>query len=407
MGCICHLANLCVAAAVKSLPVNVDDMLVNIYYHFQKSSKRKEEYKEYEEFTDTEPLKILKHASTRWLSLERCVKRTLAQWPALESYFNSHLESDKAGQVKQLAELLVSAEVRLYFMFLSFILGPMNEFNTAFQMDECSIGLMIPEMNRFLRKFLAKFVKMSVIRDHSDDLTKVPYQVEEHQHNNEYLAVGSSARLFLSDIKENLTVEEENKFFNSVRCFYVKIVKKMMNKFPFGDEVLCHLSILNLNSEMKPESVRILGQNYNFVNREDTDDLVEEATDYCLAPKSELPKFKEGDRTDVYWLSVFKLKTGTGKFRFSLLGEVMKPLISIPNSNADSESVFSMVRKIHTDFRSELDHDTLCSLLSSKINLDGCCYNTEITLDHLKAAKKATWSYVQEHSASSLCQNLI
>ena len=32
--CICHLVNLCVKSAVKSLPVKVDEILVDIFYHF-------------------------------------------------------------------------------------------------------------------------------------------------------------------------------------------------------------------------------------------------------------------------------------------------------------------------------------------------------------------------------------
>ena len=82
----------------------------------------------------------------------------------------------------------------------------------------------------------------------------------------------------------------------------------------------------------------------------------------------------------------------------------MKALMTIPNSNADSERVFSMVCQIHTDFRSDLENDTICSLLSTKINLDGPCYCADITEAHLKAAKKATRNYVQEHSSIGLCK---
>ena len=42
------------------------------------------------DFCDVAPLKLLKHASTRWLSFERCVGSFLQQWPALLSYFRSH-----------------------------------------------------------------------------------------------------------------------------------------------------------------------------------------------------------------------------------------------------------------------------------------------------------------------------
>ena len=77
MGCITHLANLCCVAGVKQLPLPVDDFLEDVYYHFHHSAKRKEQYKEFQDFVDIEPAKILKHCETRWLSLEKCVKRTL------------------------------------------------------------------------------------------------------------------------------------------------------------------------------------------------------------------------------------------------------------------------------------------------------------------------------------------
>ena len=39
--------------------------------------------------------KIVKHVSTRWLSLEKCIGRLLQQWPALLQYFES--EQSKFG----------------------------------------------------------------------------------------------------------------------------------------------------------------------------------------------------------------------------------------------------------------------------------------------------------------------
>lgn len=40
MGCVCPLAALCATAALKKLPVSIDDLLVDIYYHFKNSSKQ-------------------------------------------------------------------------------------------------------------------------------------------------------------------------------------------------------------------------------------------------------------------------------------------------------------------------------------------------------------------------------
>ena len=145
IGCICHLANLCCVAAVKQLPLPVEELLIDVYFHFSHSAKRKEEYREFLEFCDVAPLKILKHASTRWLSLEKCVNCFLQQWLALLSYFESHEDRERPGRVKRCADYLASVEMKVYFMFLSFILEPLNVFNTIFQTDVTQIAILAPK----------------------------------------------------------------------------------------------------------------------------------------------------------------------------------------------------------------------------------------------------------------------
>ena len=44
------------------------------------------------EFTNTHILKVIKHVSTCWLSLGKCLDRMLNQWDALKSYFVSNFD---------------------------------------------------------------------------------------------------------------------------------------------------------------------------------------------------------------------------------------------------------------------------------------------------------------------------
>ena len=44
------------------------------------------------EFTNTHIRKVIKHASTRWLSLGKCLDRTQTQRNALKSYFVSNFD---------------------------------------------------------------------------------------------------------------------------------------------------------------------------------------------------------------------------------------------------------------------------------------------------------------------------
>ncbi|WAR19336.1 hypothetical protein MAR_001174 [Mya arenaria] len=96
-------------------------------------AKLKEVYKEFWAFTDSEPMKIMKHCAIPWLSLEKCVKRALQQWPALRSYFNSHEDGDQPGRVQPLKESLTDPLTRLIFSFLEYIIPMMTDFNTTFQ----------------------------------------------------------------------------------------------------------------------------------------------------------------------------------------------------------------------------------------------------------------------------------
>ena len=67
-----------------------EDLVIDIFYWFDKSTKRKADLVEFCSFWDLNYRKIIKHVNTRWLSLERAVGRMLAQFPDLKSYFLSN-----------------------------------------------------------------------------------------------------------------------------------------------------------------------------------------------------------------------------------------------------------------------------------------------------------------------------
>ena len=94
--------------------------------------KRKQVLKDFQEFTETEPLKLLRHCSTRWLSLERCVRKLLQQLAALKSYFNSHEECEKFDVSRDVPHFY---RIQRWSWFIEFIMGPLNEFNTTFQVS--------------------------------------------------------------------------------------------------------------------------------------------------------------------------------------------------------------------------------------------------------------------------------
>ena len=79
----------------KIIGIRVEELLIDQYYWFEKSTKRKGILIEYMQLCNQEYGKMLEHSSTRWLSLERCIQRTLEKYTGLKSYFLSE-DADEA-----------------------------------------------------------------------------------------------------------------------------------------------------------------------------------------------------------------------------------------------------------------------------------------------------------------------
>ena len=97
-------------------------------------------------------------------------------------------------------------------------------------------------------------------------------------------------------------------------------------------------------------------------------------------------------KAGLFWLEVGKMTTFEGQPRFNLLHKLMSGLMSIPVSNADSERGFSILSKIHTDQRSNLDQSTIVALMTIKFNIDNCCLDIELPPEQLSECKEATKS---------------
>ena len=118
-GCPCHILHNAASKAADAFAAvsdfSVEDHCVDLYYWFDKSSKRKSILKEYYDFCDQDYQEIIKYISTRWLCSERCVNCELKTYPGLLSYFMSENEKDK--RILRLSEAFSE---------------PMTEFNLLF-----------------------------------------------------------------------------------------------------------------------------------------------------------------------------------------------------------------------------------------------------------------------------------
>ncbi|KAJ8033410.1 hypothetical protein HOLleu_23642 [Holothuria leucospilota] len=88
-GSPCHLMHLAAQKGGKCLQYQIDELLVDIWYYIDKSQLRHQAIINIQQEHGIEVRKILKHVSTRWLSLGKAIKRLLENWDVLLDYFKS------------------------------------------------------------------------------------------------------------------------------------------------------------------------------------------------------------------------------------------------------------------------------------------------------------------------------
>ena len=132
------------------------------------------------------------------------------------------------------------------------------------------------------------------------------------------ITVGMETRTILVDCADDFDNATLQRFFTSVRKFYVFVVEKMARVFPFNDEALKDLTVLNpdpkLRDSWNPETVCSLAIRFSIVAADDLDALVVEFQDYQLSAEHELPVYASDTRTDSFW-AVARLKIGLSSAR--------------------------------------------------------------------------------------------
>ena len=148
---------------------NVEDLVIDLFYWYDKSTKRKACQAEYYTFCDLAYREIVKHVNTRWLSLERAVGRVLQQYDGLKSNFCSEgkikkkltpwsqLNSgfcldERVPRFRRLTSAFEKPLTEVYLLFYQAALQTYIRFNAFLQWEDPLIPVLYEQIASFLRK---------------------------------------------------------------------------------------------------------------------------------------------------------------------------------------------------------------------------------------------------------------
>ena len=166
-GCPCHIIHNAAQKVAEQFSVvsgfDVEEFVVNLFYWFDKSTKRKNLMQEYSQFCDHSYRAIVKHASTRWLSWELAIEHNLKQFKGLASYFRS--EEERQTCFRRLQGNIESPMLEVYLLFFQSVLPDLTNANKFLQREEPLIHVLRLQLTSLLEKVMAKFIKPSSIAD--------------------------------------------------------------------------------------------------------------------------------------------------------------------------------------------------------------------------------------------------
>ena len=420
--------------------MDIEDLLVDLYYYLEKSTVRHQDLKKCQVLCDVTTRKILKHVNTRWLSLGKCVDRLLEQWSPLEKFVDEHMPKPKAESTKtsskksktqatslhkktipekskaasvepktrieRIQARFLDPTTKLYCLFLKAVIPVFNSVNMLLQREEPCIHVLKDELMRVLTELYIRFLTPASIAE-CEDLLCIDYKNRKCQKDRHDLVIGAATKQYIATHK--LSHVQKDTFYKAVRQYFCRACDYIILKFPLKSDVLEHAKVANIGkrAEMNFESVLFFMDRFPALNADS--DAVQ--LEFLRFQVESLPdNVLLCERADVAWHLISQLRYGDGKPKFLKLASVIMGILVIPHSNASSERVFSCVRKNRTEFRPNLSESTLECLLVEKTSMfasgDVPCYKQKYSNQLIRKAKSATYNSLKTSATQGGKQSL-
>lgn len=411
--CLCHSLHLCASEACKELPRHLEDLVRNIYGIFKNSCKRQAEFRQFQDFYETDPHKILRPSQTRWLSLRSVVNRILEQWIPLKQYFQSKALEHRLLAAESVLTSMRDPFVKQFLHFLQWVLPKFVDLNELFQSDHALITIVYSKMCTSYKDLLSTYMDKSYLdRTPLDQIDPTDTSKFISLHNI-YLGVKVLKGFSESDILSCPNkVAMEKHFRERCRNFIIKGCSEMKKRFDFSlESPFAKMTCLNPQEALsikRPESLNALIEVIpRICDPLDLDHVQLLDDQWRLLIQQEVGKDIQELEADKFWAIIRDHKDLAGKQLFKELGLFACSVMSLPHSSAACERIFSKINLIKTRVRNRMVTTTLNGLLlTSQYAKEGngsnkCNVTPEMlsamNVENLKPKKK-----LQEEKVTSL-----
>lgn len=377
--CICHSMHLCANEACKKLPRRCEDLARNVYAFFKHSAKRQSEYIEFQEFLNTKIHKLLHPSQTRWLSLLSVINRLLEQWESLKLFFSHQWLEERTVAAELIHRELNDDFVKLYILFLQWILPKFVKMNEYFQGTDSRLIELDDSMKLLYKDLLQCYMTRDYVNQ--TEICSIDPENTRFFLPQIYLGVKIMQEVQKTNIVQQKVLLAE--FYTRCRDFLVTGCKEIRKRYDFSNEILPLLKYLSPEEAVRqrresfPSMLPLTQKLPRIVQNEN--DLQQIDDEWRLLP--DVNKFSNLDigtwKAHEFWEKILNTTDCKTLAKFAL------DVLCLPHSNADCERIFSQVNNMKTKMRNKLMTSTVNKTLLARqlIQNQGNCTKFKVSRD--------------------------
>lgn len=272
------------------------------------------------------------------------------QWEPLHHYFNEAANKDSPA-FQKLADAFKLSHLKVYLMFLMYVLDIVCKMNVEFQSESSMIHLLHQKMSGLYRTILSNYMSKAYVSSKPIELIN-PVHITNYKLNLEDVYAGADAELLISN--GHLTKPQEESFRRCILEYYSTLCREIRSRFDFTDPILREIHRINPsslfgNTESDQSLIPLLR---NFPWCKNVSRIEEEFR--MLQNTDEAKQFLSRE-VDSFWYQVGKIKTGGGDLLFGNVSEFVQSVLCLPHSSAEVERIFSKLNNIKTKLRNRLN----------------------------------------------------
>ena len=227
--------------------LDIEQVLIQVYFFFKYSSARREVCKEMKNLTDVTAEYLLKYCSIRWLYIGKAVVRMM-------EYFLTFLPAQNTERYQRIKKRLNND---LWLARVSFIVYTNNIFKPfmlLFQSKQSLIHILHIRLKKLVGDLLSKFYSIKFLSNivGSDRLLKtselIKFNVYAKKKYNAQREVGSQKKQLVASID---SLEKKKYDEGPVTSFYAGCIKYLLANLRLENQVLIDVKYLHPNLKSK------------------------------------------------------------------------------------------------------------------------------------------------------------